>query len=508
VRWTRSAWSSQAPVVESSAGPPPGAEGFWASVHRVLPIMRATMEFCWLYPWVVVIGGGLYGGGAPLLGPGWALALLLGGQSAMRPVLNRAHTLRGARAILVGGGLALGLVAIHQHYYRNVPLWQPAWIGAFLRAVHDVLPAVPKPVSAAFVAACLWWRGLILGGREVGPFDVDQAYKTGVGMVVAYLITAAIYPDTSGFASAGPELPVSMMAFFFIGLCALALARLATIWGRGRPEERAQVPGRGWLVLVVGVAGMILFAASAMAGLAAADVSRYLVLGLRPLLPVLEVIFIVLFFVAGIIVRVLVAILSRIPRRDVPETGQVPSVFDDLLRRLREIDMSPHVVEGARWGMVVGLLVLLIIAMAVTIVLVKRRDRKTDDDERESVWSTRAWLAGMGGLIPRFGGGAQTGERPLPEVTAIRRIYRELLSVGTGLGAPRHAWVTPQEHVPRLRGVLPQATSEVQGLTRVYERVRYGAWRPRREELRDAEAALDRVRATVETTASSEERSK
>lgn len=488
MRWTRSGSS----------------DGFWEGVHRLLPVTRAAMEFCWLYPWLVVLGGGLYGVTGPLLSAGWALLMLLGAQVSLRPILERGGSLLRSRVALVGAGVVLGFVAIHQQYYQHAPLWNPAWIGMLLRATHDALPEVPKAVTAAFVATCLWWRGLVLGSREVGAIEVEQAYKTGVGMIVLYVIAAAIYEDTRGFQAAGPELPGSMFAFFFLGLSALALARLATIWDRGRPEERSQVPGRAWLLLVVGVVSMILLAASTMAGLAAADVSKYFVVALRPLLPVLEFVFIVLFFVAGLIVRVAIAILSRIPRRDVGDVQTAPTFFDDLLRRLREIEVNPQVIEGARWGMVVALLALLIIGMAVTIVLLRRRERKKDDDEHESVWSVRDVLAGLVGRLLRLRRRRSPGhERPIPEATAIRRIYRELLRLGAGLGAPRPVWATPHEHAPRLRDALPNATGDVGALTWVYERVRYGGWRPNASDVREAEAALERAKATVAAPADS-----
>jgi hypothetical protein len=464
----------------------------------VLPVIRTTMEFCWLYPWIVVIGGGLYGSTGPLLRPGWALVLLIGAQIAARPVVGRAGPLRRARFLLVAGGMLVGLAAIHQQYYATAPFWSLAWLGALLRATHDILPEVPQPVTGALVASLLWWRGLVLGIREVGAIEVEQAYKTGVGMVVLYVVAAAIYSDTRGFVAAGGELPGSMLAFFFLGLTALALARLATIWDRARPDDRTQVPGRVWVLMVVGLVGMILFAASAMAGLAAADVTRYLGLALRPLLPLVELVFIVLFFIASIIVRVLIAILSRIPRRDIATPAPSATFFDDLLRRLREIEMNPQVVEGARWGMLLALLALLVVGMAVTIVLLRRRERKKDDDERESVWSAREMLdALLRPVLSLRRRRPRPTERPVPEATAIRRIYRELLRLGADLGAPRPAWATPREHDVRLRGVLPDATGEVETLTWAYERVRYGAWRPTVHEVREAEAALERAKATV-----------
>jgi MFS family permease len=326
-------------------------------------------------------------------------------------------------------------------------------------------------------------------------------------MVVLYLIGAAISGDTQGFAAAGADLPGSMLVFFFLGLSALAVARLSTIWEAGRPDERGQVPGRAWLALVVGIAGGILLLASMMAGLAAADIAKYLLIALRPLMPVVEMLFVVVFFVAGLIVRVLVAILTQLPRRPPHEIAQPPTVIDDLLRRLREFEVNRQFVEGARWGMALLLLALLLIGMAVTIVLIRRRERKRDDDERESVWSTRDALAELTGWLRRLWVRRLAQDAPPPEVNAIRLIYRALLDLGATLGAPRKTWATPREHLSPLGGALPAVRSEIESLTAAYERVRYGRWRPTASDVRAAEAALVRVRATRGPAASSEERS-
>jgi hypothetical protein len=456
------------------------------------------MEFCWLYPWTVVIGGGFYGAAGPLLSAGWAFLLMAGGQAAtglaLDRLLGRTGSLRLSRALLVGAGAVLGLLAVQSRYYPDFPAWHPAWLAALLRAAHDTLPSVPQPVAGALVAACLWWRGLALGTRDTGAAEIEQAYKTGVGMIVLYLFAAAVYADAQGFRAAGPALPGTMPAFFFVGLSALALARLGTIWDRGRPDERAHFPARAWLLLVTGLVGMILLAASTAAGLAAADVATYLGLALRPLLPLVEVLFIVLFFVAGIIVRVLIAVLSRIPRRDLPEMATPASPLDDLIRRLLDIQMSPEVVEGARWGMVIAVLLALVIGMALTVVLARRRHRQPDEDERESVWSAREALRALAGLLPRRGEHLRDSDAPTgPAAGAIRRIYRELLRLGTSLGVPRPAWATPREHDPRLREVLPGAEEDVGFLTSAYERVRYGGWRPSADEVREAEEALARA---------------
>lgn len=512
MRWTRSTSSEAASGVAGDRGPAApdapradaaprprgtGPAGFWEGVRRLLPVARTAMEYCWLYPWIVVIGGGFYGLTGPVLGPGWALLLLVGGQMAVKPVLARSHTLQQARGILVAAGLVLGFLAVRAQHYPDIAAWHPAWIGALLRTAHDALPAVPKPALGALVAACLWWRGLALGVREVDATTIDEAYKTGVAMIVFYFIGAAIYSDAQGFLAAGPTLPGSLPAFFFIGLSALALAHLATIWDRGHPDERAHFQARAWALIVVGVVGLILLAAGMSAGLAAADVTTYLGLALRPLLPVVEWLFLALFFVAEIVVTIIIAVLSRLPRREMRELPTPPTVFDGLLRRLREIRMDPTVIEGARWTMVIAVVLLLAIGMALTIVLMRRRERKTGEDEHESVWSVQEMWSGLVRGLRRRWRRAEREEPSAAGAQAIRRIYREMLRVGMGLGARRPLWATPREYQPRLVGAVPEAADDVAVVTEAYERVRYGAWEPSEASVGMVEAGLARIKSAA-----------
>ena len=102
MRWTRSTSSEAAAGVAGCRGPAapdaPRAEaaprprgtgpaGFWEGVRRLLPVARTAMEYCWVYPWIVVVGGGFYGVTGPVLSPGWDFLLLAGGQMAVKPVI-------------------------------------------------------------------------------------------------------------------------------------------------------------------------------------------------------------------------------------------------------------------------------------------------------------------------------------------------------------------------------------------------------------------------------------
>jgi hypothetical protein len=57
--------------------------------------------------------------------------------------------------------------------------------------------------------------------------------------------------------------------------------------------------------------------------------------------------------------------------------------------------------------------------------------------------------------------------------------------------------MTPREHDPRLRAVLPVAAQDVTVLTDLYERVRYGDWQPPVADVRTAQDTLGRIKAAV-----------
>ncbi|MDR7481586.1 MAG: DUF4129 domain-containing protein, partial [Armatimonadota bacterium] len=263
------------------------------------------------------------------------------------------------------------------------------------------------------------------------------------------------------------------------------------------PDDGTWQYRHGWpLLLVLAVTGMILVVAGAAAGLATADVYRYLGLVLTPLLPLLEGVFLLLFLAASVVARVVLVVLARLPRREVPPAEVPGGPVAELLRRLRDLDVHPHVVEGARWGMAAALLLALVLGMAITLALARRRLQPSDGDEHESVWSLRAALTPLAALLARSRlPGTSREEHAEPNAGVIRRIYRDLLALGGRLGAPRAAWTTPREHVPRLRAVLPGAASEVEALTWAYERVRYGRWRPAAADVHGALAAWRRVQA-------------
>jgi len=462
-------------------------------LRATLPLGLVLIEYCWLYPWILLATGGFYGAvPVPLLPPWSAFLLLAGGFVTVRLALSRPWALSTARAVVVGTGLALGLGVVKMTYYPGVAAYDPRWITALLRAAHDALPVVLPEVMAALLATLLWWRGIVLGEREFSHFEVERAFRRGVGWTVFFVILFVIYGDARGFAAAASA-PGYLLGFFSSALMLLAVTRLLAIWQENQADQaQALAANRHWLLLLVGVVGVILSGAAFLSGLLNVQFRPVVLQWLRPLAPVVEVIFLALFAVALVIAKAIIFALSHLPWRPVrfDPRGTLQQPFSALIR-----DLPPRVVSGARWGVVLLVIAVLTVLVAIAIVRARRKPRKGDEDERESVWDARSLLAGMGqawrSLWERRP--AAPGEVDHPAVTAIRAIYRELLRIGRRLGAPRGAAETPYEYRPRLNGVLPASAGEVAALTEAYVRVRYSAHHPTEEEVVEAQAALERI---------------
>lgn len=475
----------------AGARQPDAGGGRVTILQRALPLTLVALEFSWSYPWVLLLSGAFYGPSTtPLLPAGSVLALFVFGHLAVRAALARPWTLSATRGVVVAVGCAAGLTAVKLTYYPQAPL-DARWIGALLVAAHDALPAITPPVLGALAATVLYWRGVVLGEREFGYFEVDRAFRRGIGWSVAFVFLLALYGDTRGFALARPA-PAYLLAFFSLGLSALAVTRLLALWEEGQADPaQALAANRHWLLMLLGVVGVIFSAAATVAGLVHVEMRPVLGKLLHPLAPAAEFIFYVLFAVAMVVARLIVFVFARLPFRriEMPAPAAAPPSFRDLLK-----DLPPEVVSSARWGMVALVVAVLVILVAISIVRARRRARKKDDDERETVWSAEAVVGGLGQVWRKLWARPRTGLTELPPVGAVRAIYREFLRLGAGLGVVRPDYQTPLEYQPRFQARLPESAPDAARVTDTYIKVRYTTQLPDDDEIAEAQQALDRVK--------------
>ncbi|TMJ01512.1 MAG: DUF4129 domain-containing protein [Bacillati bacterium ANGP1] len=467
------------------------------AVRPLLALTIVAIEFAWAYPWVLLLSGTFYGASAaPLLRPAAAFALLVLPSLMVRTVAARPWWLRNARALVAAAGVLSGMTAVRFAYYPGRGPLDVRWIGMLLMAAHDALPAITPQVLAALLATVLWWRGVVLGERESGYFEVERAFRRGIGWSVVFVILLALYGDSRGFAPAASA-PAYLLAFFSLSLTTLAVTRLLMLWEETHADPaQALAANRHWLLLLLGVVGVIFLSAASLATAVHVEVWPVLVRLLRPLAPVAETLFYVLFAVAMVVARALVFVFARLPFRGMgsPVPRAAPPSFRDLLK-----DLPPQVVSGARWGMVALVIAVLVILVAISVVRARRRARKTDDDERESVWSSEAVLSGLGEAWRRWLRQMRPTARgsELAGLGVIRTLYREMLRTGAAVGMPRARHQTPHEYYPVLAGRLPEAGKDIATLTEAYARARYSPRLPGPTEIAAAQGALERIKTSA-----------
>jgi len=469
----------------------------YVSLRRWAPLLLPAAEFAWLYPWLLLLSGGVNPGGVAALTPGAAAALLIGGYVLETVPAPEGRAGLRVRLGVLAGALLLGLGTVWASHYRTVPVWRPEWLGLLVQAAHDALPALPAPVLGAILAPLLIWRGMALGSREFSYFATDAAFRRGVAWSVIFVLAFAIFQDRSGFALVRPAAAGYLLAFIFLGLVMLSLARLLGVWAEAEARGGRGTPNRPWLALAVGVPALIVLVAGMLGGLAGADVWPYVRPLFRLLAPVVEAMFIILFFFAGIIARILLFALSRIPRREPVVRPEDPlGPLDEVLRRMRDFTPSPEVVSDARWGMVALALLLFSLIILAAAARRRQRQRAADEEDRESVWDRANLWKGLRRLFLRPRAARDPAEAPdAPERLTIRMLYRRVLTAAREAGMPRRPDQTPGEFEVRLRGD-PAAVVEgpaLGGITRAYEMVRYGAHLPSPEEIGIAEEQASRL---------------
>lgn len=449
-----------------------------------------------MYPWVLVLTGAFYGPvPAPLLPPWAAFGLLVSGHAVVRWAVARPWPLQRVRLAVAGTGLAAGLAAVKMTYYPGHAAWDVRWIAALLLAAHDALPDVVPPVMGALTAALLWWRGVVLGERDFTHFEIERAFRRGVAWTVLFTIFFVIYGDSRGFAAAQAS-PAYLLGFFSLSLIMLAVTRALSIWQESQADDtQALAANRHWLLLLIGMVGLIISGAAALSGAVNIQFRPVVLRWLRLLEPVVEALFLALFAVALVVAKGIIFILSRLPYR----AGRIeppPGLSQPLSALLRQL--PPRLVGSARWGMVLLGIGLLTVLIAVAVVRARRRLRKVDEDERESVWSTPSLLGALAqAWRTLWTRRPSLGYRESPGVNEIRALYRRMLRVGADLDVPREPYQTPYEYQPRLAGRLPEHTNDIADVTETYVRVRYTPHAPPPDETDRARDAIGRIEQAI-----------
>jgi Domain of unknown function (DUF4129) len=453
--------------------------GPWNWLHNVaVPVALAVVEATWasLCLSAIVNGSGRFHMDLPYLAfalPAATAACLVGlsGRLSWRwwP-----RSIALAPLVVLGAALTAGLVS---------ELSVPGTFAAVALHPWTVTGRVPSDTAAIawLVAALTWFRGTWLGARPITFAHAAWSVTLGVlAFVVLFLVLAADHHPTAHLAT--PLAAVLFIVFFAGAIAVLALVRErdVEVEAQGRSNSR---PSGAWLtVLAIPLLGV-------------AVVALVVVLLVGPLAPLVgRGVKRAALAIGAAIAWLVRAIGDLFPKsHPTPTTttvrGGPTGGFRPAPKRLPAAPVHVPVWIGEVIAVVViiGGLILLVRWLAPRLAR-RRTATPVVDEERDSVFTWAHLRDQVLALLRRLftrrqrrpSGADKPGEPVVPlagsDQAGIRAQYRRLLAAARRSQIDRAPSETTREFEHRLASTVGPdgAAGELDQLTRLYDRVRYG----------------------------------
>lgn len=459
---------------------------------RLVPFLAVLLEVLRSYPWLVWISTWpLVGWDKPPLSLGGAVALALVAEGLTRFALRREWPMGRVRLVVLPVVVVLlaSLVRIEQG--GGYAPWDPAW-GRY------ALGNLPALAGGLAFGVFLLWRGISVG-RESPAFD--YVYRKFLGGLVALVALVVVWGTMSGSIAIRQVLSnagVYVVAFFAVGLLALALANLQAIQEQMRRHQEAPAWfQRRWLSLVVGLVLVIVAASLGLASAFSMDMAALLLRPLQVLADWLLIAFIYgvaypLGFVVAGLIYFLRFLIGLIRREQPPQPFQLPDFSDlRLAAEGQGHGLRPEVVLALKLGLVALVVGLVLYLLARAIFRYWKGKPEEDVEEvSESLWSGEAfkndlrsllawlfhWFKGRKhALAVPVAPPAAIAEGVAPDrLFSVRELYQGLLWEGRRSGLPRHGSETPYEYGGKLRERVGPGASDLHAITEAYVMERYG----------------------------------
>lgn len=484
----------------------------WGSPARLILgqsqlLLFLAVQAGWLYAWSALLGVWLpWQGVAPVLSLAWVVGLLLGATASTRLAASRRKpTLPARAAIALLGALVALLVGI-----VSLRAGQPAAAGSAIWVAFSATNLGLRSSSAALLALLTWWRGIVVGRSSLSLDEVESGFRTSLLWLAAALVASTV--PSPGREAANLPLLLAVIVVLFAGLTGLPLARIDELSRASRRRGAAALGIRGeWLATFIGTVVALLFFTLVLSGVLTFErVDSVLRLVAGPADALLTIIVYAIAVPMGFLIEGLIYLIRLLLHPGAPrQPPRMPNL--NPLQALRNqaapgAGPSPLIELLLRWtaGAVVAALVVIILARAVSRVVAWSSDDDVEE-ERDFVWSWALLRDEARLLLRSLFRSRQTAavaapvERAPPEIDrrlwGVREIYREFLRMGMQHGRARMASETPAEYERAIvtAGLFASGESDVETLTDIYERDRYGEVAPDQEAILAARLALERL---------------
>ncbi len=425
----------------------------------------AGMELCWFIPWAALFLGGWMSPGAVGTFAASAMFAAVATGRVMAAVLP---TLAWRNALGIAGAGFTALLTVRFGLYGSYPPPDARWLQESARSLALAWERFPPEITILALSFYLWWRGMSIGSRSLTFEGVAFAFRLGVVMLL--VATPAMYlADLDGRVLVG--------AYFFLGLCALALGRIR--------EAELPAAGRGyWVGVALGASALVMavgLLASRLYSLAGFETAFEF---LRPLLAALErrafALLVALLRPLDPLLQWLVDYFASLAKEGELVKLTPPPAFGEGVRPERVVEIPPLVAMALK---AFGLFLLVAVSafvvwLAYTLAL-RRPAAETSGlprTERERAFPKVPPASRVRSILEAAKRRVRLGRRSPAD--PVRTLYLRLLELAAERGYPREPAQTPYEYLPTLQRAFPGLEEELRELTDAYVPVRYGGRSP------------------------------
>ncbi|GAB4271238.1 MAG: hypothetical protein Kow0080_16440 [Candidatus Promineifilaceae bacterium] len=396
------------------------------------------------------------------------------------------------------------IVAVRVVVYDLPSPFSLTWIGQFFRnAAESGNNLWQRDVQTAVLTGIVWWRGLVLAGREPDVHLLRGRLQRGA-LVLAPL-TAVI-----GYWQLEWSVLPYILLYFGLALTGVYLTRIEQT---ERDHNATYANYTPWLIGSIAALSLGTVSLPGLTALFLTENSEKAVgwlqapyqairfgfavtaVTIAKLAAPFTSIFDTIFNAIANLIRTLWQrfLVAYTP----PEQSDVrppanEELIESLTRNVRSLNINPRIFLYVFISFVF-LIMLLIIWYAF----------RTSTGTVSSSRFNRI----VGGLASRVTGiePNRNGRKPKRDnwlknwrmALSIRRIYQRLVYEAEQLGFPRDETVTPYEFLPTLLAIWPHHEQELSLITQAYVRIRYGEAPESQDELHQIEAAWSRIETAV-----------
>jgi hypothetical protein len=464
----------------------------------IYPLVIILMETFWVYPCLVWLGNfPMFEVPRPPLSLASVFITLGAATLAVRLLLKPKYPIKLVQAAILLSGLAVILLVLGVEYGAGYTYLSGAWFAHVIQTIGKTFKYPDTLIIALPALLYLWWRGTNLAQMTFNFKNIYRTFLIGITAIITLIILWQISSASGKIPGPGPGIGYDVLAVFFFGLMAIAIAHLYTMRSSMPKEEAALTSVWRWLPTMLAVIGGMIVIVFVIAGIFSpgffSAVAHLLGIVWNFLTRILNYVIIPLNYIFEAIIWVLRWLIARIPRGDpVTDNNTNNMTMADIFGQTEQAELSPALIMVFKWLFIIAVIALVIFILVKTVSRYRTRNAAEEIEEiHESLFSWRGLGNDLKELLNNLG---QKFQRQKPPATGytyedepgrldVREAYRYMLWEASRSGLKRSRNETPEEYSKRMDNVMPETHESLEELTDMYIDVRYGEIKPPEEKV-------------------------